>query len=231
MRATGVYYRHIPVYTARLILCEVSDMDGVLRVVGTVMGKLCNLPVKVGPIQPTFDGKIGFRPMCASTRHAVMPSVDANDQWFAAILDAGATIHNGGCTLLSPSGGTVLRCRRVVDSLQSEMNRMGCGGGGDLVLAPMPPRTNEENRHMVTLERVVDNLAITYTGVGGDGGMVALENVMRLPSQSIDVHRMMVFGSEAMMHTRDGFRILWARSFQTHTCYHVREGVILEKLY
>jgi len=112
--------------------------------------------------------------------------------------------------------------------LGDEMAKMGIGGER-IEIEPLPPKTNEFNKSMVTLPRVVENLAISYTSQ--DSKRISLLDIARLPSQSMDVHRMVVYGSESMMHMRDGFRRLWARSFDTHTCYCVRDGEIVGKFH
>jgi hypothetical protein len=118
--------------------------------------------------------------------------------------------------------------RRVDDSLVAEMVRMGCASeteaDGESVhkpeLDPLPPHTNDWNRNIVTLKKVVDTLGVVYTG----GGVVEGHHnfhVVSLPGQSLDVHRMVSMGSDAMLHMRDGFRGLWAKSFDSHMCYRV----------
>ena len=234
MRGMGIPYNHITIYTSRVIMMERPDMgDDILYVLGTLNGRLCNLPMRThSPI-----GATGFRSMCASVRSTVIPHSDthtsayAHNQWFAAVLRQGSTVQRGGCTLISLRSGGMLHCRQVEDSLESEMLRMGqCMPGEALSIVPLPEVTNQHNKSMVTLSRVVDNLAICYAA--SSPSTVVLADFIRLPSQCLDVHRILSYGSEAMLHMRDGFRILWTRSFSIHTCYHVSgDGEILGKLH
>lgn len=224
MRGTGIAHVHVHVYTARLVMRDVPWMSSpgtrILEIVGTVWGRLCSIPLRA-----SFSGMIPpwFRPMCAHVRRCVLHGGEkyAKDQWFAAILK-----ENGGYEYLSPVKGGTIVSRNGLD-LEAEMVRMGIGGER-VEISPLPPKTNEFNKSMVTLPRVVENLAISYVS---DSKRISLLDIARLPSQSMDVHRMVVYGSESMVHMRDGFRRLWARSFDTHTCYCVQNGEIVGKVH
>lgn len=241
MRSTGVQHAHVAVHTSRLVLRCIPGTD-VYRVLGTVDGVLCHIPIRER-LPGVHDAGIGFRNTCRSVAAAVLPSSYSPSaygllQWFAAILDEGATLGCGGCTLLSLGRGPdprVMVSRRVDDSLAAEMVRMGCtstdeGVDGGLELDPLPPHTNDWNRNIVTLKRVVDTLGVVYAG----GGVVEGHHdfhVVGLPGQSLDVHRMVSMGSDAMLHMRDGFRGLWAKSFDSHMCYRVdRSSGVVSKL-
>ena len=258
MRSTGVQHVHVAVHTSRLVLRCIPGTD-VYRVLGTVDGVLCHIPIRerlpsVSGGAGLHDVGIGFRNTCRSVAAAVLPSSYSPSaygvlQWFAAILDEGASLESGGCTLLSLGRGPdprVMMSRRVDDSLAAEMARMGCismdeGVGGGLELDPLPPYTNDLNRNIVTLKKVVDTLGVVYdgagdgrsshsSGVGGnddrDSGSSSNSHlcIVSLPGQSLDVHRMVSMGSDAMLHMRDGFRGLWAKSFDAHMCYRVDRG-------
>lgn len=246
MRSTGVQHVHVAVHTSRLVLRCIPGTD-VYRVLGTVDGVLCHIPIReklpsVSGGAGVHDAGIGFRKTCRSAAAAVLPSSYSPSaygalQWFAAILDEDSTLGCGGCTLLSLRRGPdprVMVSRRVGDSLAAEMVRMGCASKTEaedecvhgLELDPLPPHTNDSNRNIVTLKKVVDTLGVVYAG----GGMVDDFHVVSLPGQSLDVHRMVSMGSDAMLHMRDGFRGLWAKSFDAHMCYRVdrSSGVILK---
>ena len=100
---------------------------------------------------------------------------------------------------------------------------MGCvpAGATDAVplLEPLRPHTNEFNRNMVTLRGVVNTIGVIYDETDGE-----LPSIVSVPGQSLDVHRMVSMESEALVHMRDGFRRLWAKSFESHACYRVSGG-------
>ena len=240
-RSLGMYYFHIPVHTTRLILQEADGMEGVLRVLGTVWSKLCVIPLRttVGRYCPNVD----FRSMCASISKQVLPQDNihlnqssngqyTDKQWCFAILKRGSSTTSGPCTLVSPRKGLVLHTREVQDSLKDEMLRMGCIGMDDLLeVTNLSPPTNEDNRSIVTISRVVDTLCIPY--VLHENNHTVLQNrdlFSSLPSQTLDVHRLVGFNTNGILEMRDGFRRLWAKSFFNHACYHVEHGQIVRRL-
>lgn len=230
-RSTGVDFAHFAVNTTRVLLEEVAESPGLLRVVGTITSRLCVLPVrKVHTHQSAKGGWEAFRKTMRSLRRLSMPvepegskSDDGSyrgRQWCMAILPAGSTVDSGPCKLVSPRRGSSLHERAVEHSLREEMVSMGCIDGGEgVVVDPLPPHTNPHNRSMVTLPMVVENLVFCYLPQGGGGGGFVLGSVDALPSQCLDVHRYMMHGSSSMLVVRDGFRRLWARSFEVHSCY------------
>ncbi len=226
MRGTGIAYVHVHVYTSRLVM---KDMGGFLQVLGTVWGRLCSIPMRVSmPVLGNGGFDNDFKSMCASVRKCVVPCPEsvqnyARDQWFAAI------VTENNCNLLSPMRGNKVSSRHVDGLLGDEMVRMGMiDSTCDFWIIPLPPMTNEHNKSMVTLEKIVENLMVTYTG---DHKKVSFLDVARLPSQPLDIHRMVVRESGAMMEMRDGFRRLWNRSFDLHSCYHVFGDSVVGRLY
>ena len=232
-RSLGVEYRHIPVYTTRLVLREMHGMDSVLTVLGTVLTLLCYIPVRTS-IKECHTQE-GLRSMCVSACENVLFGAGsyAKKQWCIAVLRADSSVDSGPCTLISP-GGQQMRGREVKDSLKCEMQRMGCIGarGGDTCVASLPPPTNSYNQNIVTLPRVVDNIGVVYTASADKGAArgLVLNQMFRLPSQCLDVHRMVVYGSPAMQTMRDGFRNLWAKSFQAHQSFQVDGTGSLERI-
>ncbi len=226
MRGTGIEYTHIHVYTSRLVMREVEHMDGILEVLGTVWSRLCSIPMRVSI--PLTGGVGDFKSMCASVRKCVIPSTPecvqeyAKKQWFGAI------VRKDGCVLLSPIRGDRVWTRYVDSSLEDEMVKMGLIDGSPMIL-PLPPKTNVHNKSMVTLDKIVENLMASYSEI--EGKMV-FRDVTRLPSQALDIHRLVCgIGSGAMLEMRDGFRRLWNRSFDIHGCYRVLGDEIIGKLY
>lgn len=243
-RSMGMYYSHVPVYTTRLILQEIEGMEeGILKVAGTVWSRLCVIPVRttLGRYCPP---KCDFQSMCRSVSKQVIPqegevsgvnsvSSYADKQWCFAILKRGSTPVSGPCTLVSPRKGSEVLTREVGDSLKDEMVRMGCVGVNDtVVISGLTPVTNANNKSMVTLARVVDTLCIPYTLHETNRTILQNDNLSccYLPSQTIDVHRLVGFNTPAMLEMRDGFRRLWIKSFLNHSCYHVENEQVVRRL-
>jgi hypothetical protein len=222
-RSIGLFYFHAPVYTTRLILYDTGE--GILRVLGTIRTILCTIPI---PYTVAEQRSSVFKPMCESVLKTVLQgSYLFQMQWCIAVLHNQSTIEHGQCTLISPAKGSILSTRLVTDSLHLEMLRMGCTTSSSCIIQGLPKCTNEYNRNLVTLPRVVDTMAVTYFK---DGGTFSLSAVCRIPSQCIDVHRLVSYDSAGMFEMRDGFRRLWSKSFYDHVCCAVADGVVLCKL-
>lgn len=275
MRSTGVNYCHVSVRTSRLVLQAMQGVGGgVYRVLGTIDGGLCTVPVRMSivhgfqgsvpaPAPASQRGGSVFRDMCRSVAAAVLPRPMYEDalgdwtgrgwakstlghtrayrdqQWFAALLDEGATIERGGCTLLSPARcctrdgvlSSKIASRRVEDSLVAEMHRMGClfpqetsqQGSHPPRIDPLPPHTNDQNRSIVTLRGVVGMLGVCYEereeSATTSASTFDFKSVQQIPGQSLDVHRIVSVDSNGLSHIRDGYRRLWTRSFECHACY------------
>lgn len=250
-RSTGAMYCHAPVRTTRLVMREMgppgSGMEGTFRALGTVLSMLCTIPVQERVVCSGPRPQDGLRRACRLARQCVLPwgpwTTSPTDepetaysrlQWCIAVLSYGSTVKRGSCLLVSPRGGREVRVREVHDSLHNEMVRMGLvpAGSPACVISSLPSHTNEHNRSIVTLPRVVDTYAFAYAqegkGLGGQGGTMAfqgLQHAICVPSQSLDVHRIACMDSEGMREMRDGFRFLWARSFELHTSYGLAAGV------
>ena len=210
-RSLGCEYVHAHVMVPRLVMEEMEG--GVLRVCGSVLSRLCHIPLRTRGVPDSF------RAMCRSIRRLVMPvegcdpSGYAWTQWCIAILPVGSTVLSGPCRLVLPCRGGEIRCRGVDHSLQEEMVRMGCIDKGCAIeVVGLPPHTNDHNRSMVTLQVAAEHLLVSYAG-----GVLC--SVDRVQGQSIDVHRYLSHGSRSMVGIKDGMRRLWYRSFECHGCY------------
>lgn len=210
---------------------ESEGMESVLTVMGTVLTVLCYIPVRTSINE--YHTQEGLRSMCVSACENVLFGKGgyARKQWCIAVLRAGSSVNEGPCRLISPNGPQLLE-REVTDSLRCEMQRMGCiEGEGAVCVAGLPPQSNEHNQNIVTLPRVVDSIGVVYTAASGSmGSKLVLSDVFRLPSQCLDVHRMVSYGSPAMHSMREGFRKLWGKSFQCHLSFSLDRVGCVERI-
>lgn len=213
---------HVPVYSTRVVL----KRDGaVLRVLGTIKTVLYMVPIRLRiECSQRMGARKGFQNVCASISNKCL----TEKQWCMAILHDQSTVEQGECTLVSPAHGSSLCTRVVHDSLHAEMVRMEmCSANRPTRIRKLPRHTRPSNEKVVTLQRVVDALGITYTE---SSGALSFHSSFRVPSQCMDVARVLTYGSPSMLAMRDGLRNLWCRSLSDHTCYVVSGDQVAGKM-
>lgn len=199
-----------PVMTNRLVYRECKDMkdpaDGtspVYKLLGTVKSVLCH-----------------YRPDLKQCTEFVKSLLTHPLQWCVALLDWDASMQYGGLSLVRLDGSM----RRVEDSLESEMLRMGMYLHNCSVCFESRIPVHEGNsKSMKIVEPWVDTLAFSYV-VSNSLNMNSAHihhffSVGRVHSQGVSVSVYVLTASEIFSKMVRDIHCLWIRSFHTHVGY------------
>lgn len=202
----------MPVYTQRLVFRECRDMkdpsDGIsplYKLLGTVKSVFCHYRPRLKH-DDQFGKDLMLHPL----------------QWCVALLDWDASMQRGGLQLVRLDGSS----RRVDDSLEAEMVRMGMYMHHCAVNV-RPERcipVHEGNsRDMRVVEPFTDTLAFTYVPVRGmsmnSPHVHRLHAVDVLHSQGVSLSVYVLRASQGFSKMLQDIHCLWIRSFRTHVGY------------
>lgn len=183
--------------------------DGVsplYKLLGTLHSVFCHYRPEHKHWEEQFSKSVMFHPL----------------QWCVALLDWDATMQHGGLTLVHLDGSS----RRVEDSLETEMTRMGMhihGCSVTLRPEPMVPWHEGQSKAVRIVEPFCDSLVFTYVPVSSmsmnSAHVHRLHAVDILHSQGVAVNLYVLRASLSFSKMLKDIHCLWMRSFHMHAGY------------